>query len=65
MQQRAHTFVRARARACLQAVKPGKGRTIKCLLEHMAEPDFGSECKEELQERNEAMKSDIRCVQRR
>ncbi|KAF5829593.1 hypothetical protein DUNSADRAFT_15858 [Dunaliella salina] len=41
-------------------VKSGRGRMIKCLLDHMAEPDFGAECKEELQKRDEAMKSDIR-----
>jgi hypothetical protein len=33
---------------------------IKCLLEHMAEPNFGQDCKAELETREEMMKSDYR-----
>lgn len=40
--------------------KPGKARVVKCLLENMAEPNFGEDCKEELQKREDAMKSDYR-----
>jgi hypothetical protein len=45
-----------------QDVKPGKARVIKCLIENMAQPNFGEECKSELQERERAMQSDWRCV---
>ncbi|GLI60743.1 hypothetical protein VaNZ11_002971 [Volvox africanus] len=41
-------------------VKPGKARVIKCLVENMAQPNFGEECKEELQKREDMMKSDYR-----
>lgn len=41
-------------------VKPGKARVVKCLLENMAQPNFGEECKEELQKREDVMKSDYR-----
>ncbi|KAF5838865.1 hypothetical protein DUNSADRAFT_2034 [Dunaliella salina] len=41
-------------------VKPGKARVVKCLIENMAQPNFGEDCKEELQQRDEIMKSDIR-----
>ena len=34
-------------------VKPGKARVIKCLIENMAQPNFGEECKEELQSRED------------
>ncbi|MEW5310424.1 MAG: hypothetical protein WDW38_002223 [Sanguina aurantia] len=40
--------------------KPGKARVVKCLMENMAQPNFGEECKEELQKREDAMKSDYR-----
>ncbi|KAG2435442.1 hypothetical protein HYH02_011942 [Chlamydomonas schloesseri] len=40
--------------------KPGKARVIKCLMENMAQPNFGEECKEELQKREDMMKSDYR-----
>ena len=43
-----------------QDVKPGKARVVKCLMENMAQPNFGEECKEELQKREEVMKSDYR-----
>ena len=33
---------------------------VKCLLENMAQPNFGEECKEELEKREEGMKSDYR-----
>lgn len=45
-----------------QDVKPGKARVVKCLIENMAQPNFGEDCKEELQQRDEIMKSDVRCV---
>lgn len=41
-------------------MKPGKARVVKCLIENMAQPNFGEDCKEELQERDEIMKSDVR-----
>eukprot|EP00195_Chlamydomonas_chlamydogama_P004977 CAMPEP_0202901334 /NCGR_PEP_ID=MMETSP1392-20130828/14194_1 /ASSEMBLY_ACC=CAM_ASM_000868 /TAXON_ID=225041 /ORGANISM="Chlamydomonas chlamydogama, Strain SAG 11-48b" /LENGTH=885 /DNA_ID=CAMNT_0049587883 /DNA_START=46 /DNA_END=2703 /DNA_ORIENTATION=- len=41
-------------------VKPGKARVIKCLMENMAQPNFGEECKEELQKREDVMKTDYR-----
>ncbi|GAX77303.1 hypothetical protein CEUSTIGMA_g4749.t1 [Chlamydomonas eustigma] len=41
-------------------VKPGKARVVKCLMENMAQPNFGEECKEELQKREDVMKSDYR-----
>lgn len=44
----------------LQDVKPGKARVIKCLMENMAQPNFGEECKEELQAREDVMKTDYR-----
>jgi len=44
----------------LQDVKAGKARVMKCLMENMAQPNFGEECKEELQKREEVMKSDYR-----
>eukprot|EP00798_Chlamydomonas_sp_ICE-L_P015369 gene15369-21453_t len=40
--------------------KPGKARVLKCLMENMAKPNFGEDCKEELQKREEGMKSDYR-----
>ncbi len=54
------------ARVCVcvctytQDVKPGKARVIKCLLENMAQPNFGEDCKNELQEREHVMQSDYR-----
>jgi Golgi apparatus protein 1 len=45
---------------CLQDVKPGQARVIKCLMENMAQPNFGEDCKNELQEREDVMKSDYR-----
>jgi len=41
-------------------VKPGKARVIKCLMENMAQPNFGEDCKGELQEREDVMKTDYR-----
>ncbi len=41
-------------------VKPGKARVIKCLMEAMAQPNFGEECKAELQKREDAVKNDYR-----
>lgn len=41
-------------------VKPGKARVIKCLMENMAQPNFGDECKQELEKREDLMKSDYR-----
>jgi hypothetical protein len=46
---------------CVQDVKPGKARVITCLMEAMAQPNFGSECRAELQERQQAVKNDYRC----
>ena len=43
-----------------QDKKPGKARVVKCLMENMAQPNFGEDCKEELQKREEQMKSDYR-----
>lgn len=43
-----------------QDVKPGKARVIKCLMENMAQPNFGEDCKEELQAREDVMKTDYR-----
>ena len=55
-QSHTHTHTRT------QDVKPGKARVIKCLMENMAQPNFGEECKSELQQREDVMKSDYRCV---
>lgn len=41
-------------------VKPGRARVIKCLMEHMAKPNFGQECKAELEKREDAVKNDYR-----
>lgn len=41
-------------------VKPGKARVIKCLMENMAQPNFGDECKQELEKREDSMKNDYR-----
>eukprot|EP00955_Chlamydomonas_euryale_P014467 155486-Chlamydomonas_euryale.AAC.3 len=41
-------------------VQPGRARVVKCLMENMAQPNFGEECSEELQKREEVMKSDYR-----
>jgi hypothetical protein len=41
-------------------VRPGKARVVKCLMEHMAQPNFGADCRGELRERSEAVKSDYR-----
>ncbi|GFH19709.1 uncharacterized protein HaLaN_16706 [Haematococcus lacustris] len=41
-------------------VKPGQARVIKCLMENMAQPNFGEDCKSELQEREGVMKTDYR-----
>lgn len=60
-----HTYFINKCHCCLvcsQDVKPGKARVVKCLIENMAQPNFGEDCKEELQQRDEIMKSDIRCV---
>lgn len=57
----AHTHTHARIHSpAAQDVKPGKARVIKCLIENMAQPNFGEECKQQLQERDEIMKSDVR-----
>jgi len=45
---------------CLQDVKPGKARVIKCLMEAMAEPSFGDECRQELKKREDVVKNDYR-----
>ena len=52
------------ARLFAQDVKPGKARVVKCLIEKMAQPNFGEDCKQELQQRDEIMKSDVRSVNR-
>jgi Golgi apparatus protein 1 len=44
----------------LQDVKPGKARVIKCLMEAMAEPSFGDECRQELKKREDVVKNDYR-----
>lgn len=44
-----------------QDVKPGKARVITCLMENMAQPNFGDECRAELQKRQEVVKNDYRC----
>jgi hypothetical protein len=44
----------------LQNVKPGKARVITCLMEAMAQPNFGAECRAELQQRQSAVKNDYR-----
>ncbi|KAF6266246.1 hypothetical protein COO60DRAFT_1470052 [Scenedesmus sp. NREL 46B-D3] len=41
-------------------VKPGKARVISCLMEAMAQPNFGAECRTELQQRQKAVKNDYR-----
>ena len=41
-------------------VKPGKARVVKCLMENMAQPNFGEECAEELKKREDVMKNDYR-----
>jgi hypothetical protein len=43
-------------------VKPGKTRVIKCLMENMAQPNFGEECRAELAKREKVVKNDYRCV---
>ena len=43
-------------------VRPGKARVVKCLMEAMAKPSFGAECRAELRERAEVVKSDYRRV---
>jgi hypothetical protein len=45
-----------------QDVKPGKARVIKCLMESMAQPNFGEECRAELAKREKVVKNDYRCV---
>lgn len=45
---------------CLQDVKPGKARVVTCLMENMAQPNFGDECRVELQKREEVVKNDYR-----
>eukprot|EP00798_Chlamydomonas_sp_ICE-L_P000438 gene438-1836_t len=40
--------------------KSGRGRVVKCLIENMAEPSFGEDCKVELEKREDQMKSDYR-----
>jgi hypothetical protein len=44
----------------LQDVKPGRARVMQCLVENMAKPNFGEECRAELKKREEAVKSDYR-----
>lgn len=46
-----------------QNVMPGKARVIKCLMENMAQPNFGEECRVELQKREQVVKNDYRCEQ--
>ncbi|KAI8477290.1 MAG: hypothetical protein J3K34DRAFT_398918 [Monoraphidium minutum] len=41
-------------------VKPGKARVIKCLVEAMGKPNFGVECRQQLQERAKVVQSDYR-----
>lgn len=41
-------------------VKPGKARVIKCLVEHMGKPNFGADCRAQLQERAQVVQSDYR-----
>lgn len=41
-------------------VKPGRARVVRCLVENMAQPNFGEECKIELRKREDAVKSDYR-----
>jgi len=41
-------------------VKPGRARVMQCLVENMAKPNFGEECRAELKKREEAVKSDYR-----
>lgn len=41
-------------------VKPGKARVIKCLMENMAQPNFGEECRAELAKRQHVVKNDYR-----
>uniref|UniRef100_A0A7R9V0N1 Golgi apparatus protein 1 n=1 Tax=Chlamydomonas euryale TaxID=1486919 RepID=A0A7R9V0N1_9CHLO len=41
-------------------VKPGRARVVQCLMENMAQPDFGQECLEELEKREDAVKNDYR-----
>eukprot|EP00878_Enallax_costatus_P007022 GHUV01007359.1.p1 GENE.GHUV01007359.1~~GHUV01007359.1.p1 ORF type:complete len:595 (+),score=136.49 GHUV01007359.1:1595-3379(+) len=41
-------------------VKPGKARVVTCLMENMAQPNFGDECRVELQKREEVVKNDYR-----
>lgn len=47
--------------AALQDVRPGKARVIKCLMENMAQPNFGEECRAELAKRQQVVKNDYRC----
>lgn len=44
----------------LQNVKPGKARVISCLMEAMAQPNFGEECRAELRKRESVVKNDYR-----
>jgi Golgi apparatus protein 1 len=46
--------------AALQDVRPGKARVIKCLMENMAQPNFGEECRAELAKRQQVVKNDYR-----
>eukprot|EP00879_Flechtneria_rotunda_P000602 GHRR01000712.1.p1 GENE.GHRR01000712.1~~GHRR01000712.1.p1 ORF type:complete len:883 (+),score=207.41 GHRR01000712.1:2504-5152(+) len=41
-------------------IKPGKARVIKCLMEAMAQPNFGEECRVELAKREDKVKNDYR-----
>ncbi|KAG1672451.1 hypothetical protein FOA52_013237 [Chlamydomonas sp. UWO 241] len=41
-------------------VKPGRARVVQCLVENMAHPDFGQECLEELEKREDQVKNDYR-----
>ncbi|KAK9820440.1 hypothetical protein WJX72_010380 [[Myrmecia] bisecta] len=41
-------------------VKPGKGRVFKCLQENLAKPDFGQQCKEQVEQREARMQEDYR-----
>eukprot|EP00955_Chlamydomonas_euryale_P032575 342893-Chlamydomonas_euryale.AAC.1 len=38
-------------------VKPGRARVVQCLMENMAQPDFGQECLEELEKREDAVRA--------
>uniref|UniRef100_A0A7S0YM23 Golgi apparatus protein 1 n=1 Tax=Polytomella parva TaxID=51329 RepID=A0A7S0YM23_9CHLO len=43
-----------------KGVKPGNARVVKCLVDNMAKPNFGEDCRGELKKREEAVKNDYR-----